>query len=190
MNTQKMSLFVMTALLSCFGGHVSASHICKQGLATAALATAVLMDTPKETKENNVFTNRKGQTFTFHGHGMVSVQDVFGIDLLDKYRTNNDHPLPTQSITFIQEDGQSGVFVGLGLKGGDYFRDWVSKIGLEERHYQALIKHGFTETNSLYGYKTWELEEVCKKCGIEEPFKNLFIKAVLVLEVDTWWNDT
>ncbi len=69
-------------------------------------------------KDVKVITNRRGETFTFHGNGTVSAIGPFNENLLT-HRTNNDNPKSSDRIEIIKDYGNSVVYVGtLGLNGG------------------------------------------------------------------------
>ena len=87
----------------------------KKTVATLAVGAMALVS--KKSSKNKVVENRKGETFTFHGDGTVSVKGIFSEDL-GTHRTNNNNPLSYQNIELIKEGNNSGVFVGLGLMGG------------------------------------------------------------------------
>lgn len=102
-----------------------------EGLTTTVVAIAVLNQSREENKEAHVIQNRQGECFTFHGDGTVSVKGIFGEDL-GTHGTNNDHPLPHQHVELVKEGEKSGVFVGLGLRGGGMLIDAVCSNDLDK----------------------------------------------------------
>ncbi len=83
------------------------------------------------TKGVKTLTNKRGETFTFHGDGTASVKGPFNEDL-GIHRTNNNDPRDFDKVQLIKEGNKSAVYIGhLGLKGGN---ELISAIYANEIH--------------------------------------------------------
>ena len=59
-----------------------------------------------------ILTNKRGETFTFHGNGTASVVGPFQ-ENLGTHSTNNSDPKEFDKIQLIKEGDKSVVYVGL-----------------------------------------------------------------------------
>ncbi|MCP3659940.1 MAG: hypothetical protein GY830_06335 [Bacteroidetes bacterium] len=70
------------------------------------------------TKGINTLENKKGEFFTFHGYGTVTVKGPFNEDL-GTHRTNINDPEKNSEVQLIKKKDNSVVYVGhIGLNGG------------------------------------------------------------------------